>query len=68
ILRHDLTLSKTFQVTERVNVSVRGEAYNFTNSRLSTGFASTDVTNPNFLRVLGAFDERQFRLAIRLGF
>lgn len=68
VLRHDLTLSKTFTLTERVNVSVRGEAYNFTNSRLSTGFASGDVTNVNFLRVLGASDERLFRLAIRLGF
>jgi hypothetical protein len=68
ILRHDLTLSKTISITERVNVSLRGEAYNFTNSRLSTGFASTDVTNANFLRVLGASDERQFRVAIRFGF
>lgn len=68
VLRHDLTLSKTFLVTERVNVSIRGEAYNFTNSRLSTGFASTDVTNVNFLRVTSATDERQFRLALRFGF
>ncbi len=68
ILRHDLTLSKTISITERVNVSLRGEAYNFTNSRLSQGFASTDVTNVNFLRVLGASDERQFRVAIRFAF
>jgi len=68
VFRTDLTLSKQFSITERVTVSVRGEAYNFTNSRLSTGFASTDVTNPNFLRVLSAFDERQFRLGLRFGF
>ncbi|MBM3725703.1 MAG: TonB-dependent receptor [Acidobacteria bacterium] len=68
VLRTDLTLGKTIAVTERLNVMFRAEAYNFTNSRLSTGFASADVTNPNFLRVLGAFDERQFRLGLRIGF
>lgn len=76
ILRHDLTLAKTFRVTERVNVTFRTEAYNFTNSRLSQAFASTDVTNANFLRVLSATEpgaagvgtERQVRFAIRLGF
>jgi len=67
-LRHDLTLTKNFSITEKVNVSFRAEAYNFTNSRLSTGFASTDVTNGNFLRVLGASDERQFRLNLRFQF
>lgn len=68
VLRHDLILSKNFQFFERVNMTFRAEAYNFTNSRLSTGFASGDVTNPNFLRVLGASDERQFRLGLRFGF
>ncbi|MBM3758989.1 MAG: TonB-dependent receptor [Acidobacteria bacterium] len=68
VLRHDLTLSKTFVMRERFSLALRGEAYNFTNSRLSTGFASNDVTNPNFLRVLGASDERQFRVALRFGF
>jgi len=73
IFKTDLTLGKTFKVTERVDVKFRAEAYNFTNSRLSTGFASGDVTNPNFLRVTstctnGLCDERQFRLGLRLGF
>ena len=73
IFKTDLTLGKTFKVTEKVEVKFRAEAYNFTNSRLSTGFASGDVTNPNFLRVIstctsGLCDERQFRLGLRLGF
>jgi hypothetical protein len=68
VLRTDLTLQKSFKFFERVDMSFRAEAYNFTNSRLSTGFASTDVTNPNFLRVLSAGDERQFRLGLRFGF
>lgn len=68
VLRHDLILAKNFSIRERLNVTFRAEAYNFTNSRLSTGFASTDVTNPNFLRVLSASDERQFRFGLRFGF
>jgi outer membrane receptor protein involved in Fe transport len=73
VLRTDLALSKTFSFTEKVNLRLQAEAYNATNSRLSTGFASTDVTNANFLRVLGTGggglgDERQFRMSLRLGF
>jgi len=68
IFRNDLTLSKNFKIGERLNTSFRAEAYNFTNSRLSTGFASTDVTNANFLRVLSASDERQFRFGLRFQF
>lgn len=68
ILRHDLVLSKDVVMFEKVTMTIRGEAYNFTNSRLSTSFASGDVTNPNFLRVLSAADERQFRVGLRFGF
>ncbi len=68
IFRNDLTLSKNFNIGERLTMNLKGEAFNFTNSRLSTGFASTDVTNANFLRVLSAVDERQFRLALRFQF
>jgi hypothetical protein len=68
VLRHDLMLSKDFRFFENVVMTFRAEAYNFTNSRLSTGFASNDATNPNFLRVLSAVDERQFRLGLRFGF
>jgi len=75
VLRHDLTLTKTFAAGAdgRYTFRIGAEAFNFTNSRLSTGFASTDVTNVNFLRVLstggnGLGDERQFRLGLRIGF
>ena len=60
-LRHDLMLSKDLRFFERVTMTFRAEAYNFTNSRLSNSFASNDVTNPNVLRVLSAVDERQTR-------
>jgi hypothetical protein len=73
VFRTDLTLGKSFRFGERFDLNFRAEAYNFTNSRLSTGFASTDVTNANFLRVTatggnGLGDERQFRLGLRFGF
>jgi hypothetical protein len=68
ILRHDVMLSKDLRFRERIVMTFRAEAYNFTNSRLSTGFASNDVTNPNFLRVLSAVDERQLRFGLRFGF
>ncbi len=67
-LRHDVLLSRQFQFGERLSMTFRGEAYNFTNSRLSTSFASGDVTNPNFLRVLSATDERQIRFGLRFAF
>lgn len=66
--RNDVMLSKNFRFFEKVDMTFRAEAYNFTNSRLSTAFASNDVTNPNFLRVLNAVDERQIRFGVRFGF
>jgi len=68
VLRHDLVLSKDVTLAEKVTMTIRAEAYNFTNSRLSTGFASSGVTNPNFLCVLSAADERQVRFGLRFGF
>jgi outer membrane receptor protein involved in Fe transport len=68
VLRNDVTLTKDIAISEKLTVALRAEAYNFTNSRLSTGFASGDVTNPNFLRVLSAVDERQMRFGMRFGF
>ena len=68
IFRNDLTLSKNFNFWEKVTMNFKVEAYNFTNSRLSGGFASSDVTNANFLRVVSSADERQFRLALRFQF
>ena len=68
IFRNDLTLSKNFNFGEKLTMNFKAEAYNFTNSRLSTSFAATNVTSVNFLRVLSSADERQFRLALRFQF
>ncbi|MEZ5402955.1 MAG: carboxypeptidase regulatory-like domain-containing protein [Bryobacteraceae bacterium] len=64
----DIMISKQFNITERVNMNFRGEFYNFPNTSHFGGMASTDVTNPNFLRVLSAFGERKIRFGLRLGF
>ena len=68
VFRNDLTIQKNFDYWEKVKVTFRTEMFNFTNSRISTGFASSDVTNANFLRVLSASDERQVRFGLRFQF
>ncbi|MEZ5352632.1 MAG: carboxypeptidase regulatory-like domain-containing protein [Bryobacteraceae bacterium] len=64
----DLMINRQFNITERVNLNFRGEFYNLPNTSHFGGMASTDVTNPNFLRVLSAFGERKIRFGLRLGF
>lgn len=64
----DLSLSRTFKMGERFTTMFRAEAFNFTNSAQFTGFASTNVADPNFLRVLSATGERQVRFGLRIGF
>lgn len=63
----DMTLTKRFQITERVAVDLRGEAFNLLNT--------VNFTNPNtsygsaaFGSITGAFDPRQVQLAIRARF
>jgi hypothetical protein len=68
VYRNDITLSKNFNFWEKVTMNFKAEAYNFTNSRISTSFASGDVTNANFLRVTSASDERFIRFALRFQF
>ncbi|BDC50352.1 hypothetical protein F183_A26680 [Bryobacterales bacterium F-183] len=64
----DLSLARTFKMGERFTTMFRAEAYNFTNTGQFTGFASANVADPNFLRVLSATGERQVRFGLRLGF
>jgi outer membrane receptor protein involved in Fe transport len=64
----DATLAKQFTITERVNLRFQTEFFNMPNTPVFGGMASTDVTNPNFLRVLSAGNERRIRFGLRLGF
>ncbi len=68
VFNSDLSIQRTFNFTERVTMQFRGEAFNFINNRQSTGYASADVTNPNFGRILSAGNERQIRFGLRFGF
>lgn len=64
----DLTVNKNFRIGERVNTDFRVEFYNFPNTSHFNGVSSGDVTNGNFLRILGSYGERQIRLGLRLAF
>ena len=64
----DLSLFRNFPLTERVGLSFRAEFYNLPNTSHFNGPASTNVTNPNFMRILSSYGERQIRLGLRLAF
>ena len=50
----DLSLNKTFKVTERVNAQFRAEALNAFNTPQFNGFgASTQIQNSNFGQIQG---------------
>ena len=75
VLNTDLMINRSFRITEKVTTDFRAEFYNFPNTShfgggsTSTGnIASTDVTNPNFMRIIGAWGERQVRFGLRIGF
>jgi hypothetical protein len=75
IFNTDLSLFKNFRIGERINMQFRTEAFNATNhpqfgqnNNRAGAFSSLDVSNPNFLRIVNAFGERQLRFALRLQF
>ena len=75
IFNTDFSLFKNFDITERVRLQFRTEAFNAlnhpqfgANNNRAGAFASTDVSNPNFLRITNAFGERQVRFALKLNF
>jgi hypothetical protein len=63
----DVALSRGFRVRENVNVELRGEAFNLTNS-YRAGIVTTGLTNPNFGRILTAQDPRIMQVALKLEF
>ena len=71
----DLSLFKSIPIKERCNVQFRAEFFNLPNTShfgadnsRSGAFASADVRNPNFLRVINAFGERQIRFGLKFNF
>ncbi|MEZ5401243.1 MAG: TonB-dependent receptor [Bryobacteraceae bacterium] len=63
----DLSLAKSFQITEKVNSQFRAEFFNFTNTP-QFGTPSTSVTSTNFMQVTSASGERQIRFGLRFSF
>jgi len=71
----DLSLFKNIPIGERRKLEFRSEFLNVANTShfgadnsRSGAFASTDVSNPNFLKVVNAFGERQIRFGLKLLF
>ncbi len=71
----DLSIFKNIPIREKINMQFRTEFFNLPNTSHFGGeasrggaFASTDVSNPNFMRVVNSFGERQIRFALRVAF
>ena len=67
LLSGNVSLFKTFAITERVKLQLRAESYNITNT---TNYDLPDgvLSSANFGQSIAAFDSRQHQLALRLTF
>jgi hypothetical protein len=63
----DLNLSRVFPIRERMNVEIRGEAFNLTNS-FRAGTPTTARNSPQFGQILTAMDPRILQLAAKFSF
>jgi len=64
----DFSLFRTVSITERLSVQLRVDASNLFNSPHFNN-PNGDITSGSFLEINSAkFDERQFRLGVRLAF
>jgi len=63
----DMALSRIFRVRERMNLELRGEAFNLTNSYRAGG-VTTARNNPQFGQILTALDPRIMQVAMKLTF
>ena len=63
----DLSLIKKFRLTERWNMELRAETFNFTNTpHFNNPSSALDATN--FGEVSGSFGERQVQLGVKIIF
>jgi hypothetical protein len=76
----DLSLVRTFKITERFSLQARAEAFNILNHTNFVGAfapsgvpgsfstASTNLSSSNFGQVTGAYDPRILQMAMKLYF
>ena len=62
-----MALSRTFRLHERMNLELRGEAFNLTNS-YRAGPVTTARNSPQFGQILTAQDPRIMQVALKLTF
>ena len=63
----DMALSRIFQLRERMNLELRGEAFNLTNS-YRAGPVTTALNSAQFGQILTAQDPRIMQVALKLAF
>ena len=63
----DLSLGKTFRITEAVNLQIRADAFNALN-HVNYGNPNTNTTSPDFGRITGAGNARSGQVGARLTF
>jgi len=63
----DMALSRIFRVRESMNLELRGEAFNLTNS-YRAGPVTTAINSPQFGQILTAQDPRIMQVALKLAF
>ena len=67
----NISVAKGFQITERLKLDFRAEAFNMFN-RVRFGNGSTSLSDPNFGRILGngdlLNDPRRMQMALKLYF
>ncbi len=61
----DVSLLKTFAVTERARIQLRGECFNIAN-HANFGLPDNDLASPNFGRVLEAGPPRLIQFGLKL--
>ena len=66
--QYNLSLTKFFQVNERINVRLRGDFINAFNNVNFNGFASMNISASNFGTITSAFPARNIQLGAKLTF
>jgi hypothetical protein len=61
----DLSLSRSFAVTERIKVQFRTEAYNLPNTSHFSPIGDTNVGDGSFMQVTSSYGERNIRFSLR---